>query len=131
MEEDMLDFAFAVEPSSRLCCQIVVKPELEGLVVPSKLYGILAAGRPIVFIGAKDGEIGQLVHRERVGFALEPGEDSRLAEMLMKLRDYPRLRLDMGARARQLFEERFDFPIAAGKFEEVLDPRARFSEQPL
>ena len=33
MEEDMLDFAFAVEPNSRLCCQIVVKPELEGLVV--------------------------------------------------------------------------------------------------
>ena len=33
MEEDMLDFAFAVEQNSRLCCQIVVKPELEGLVV--------------------------------------------------------------------------------------------------
>jgi len=110
---------------------VSLRPELEGLVVPSKLYGILAAGRPIVFIGANDGEIGQLVHRERVGFALEPGEDARLAEMLMKLRDYPRLRLDMGARARQIFEERFDFPIAAAKFEEVLDPRARFCEQPL
>lgn len=34
MEEDMLDLAQAeVKPSSRLCCQIVVKPELDGLVV--------------------------------------------------------------------------------------------------
>ena len=33
MEEDMLDFAFDVQPNSRLCCQIVVKPELDGLVV--------------------------------------------------------------------------------------------------
>jgi 2Fe-2S ferredoxin len=33
MEEDMLDFAFEVRPTSRLCCQIKVRPELDGLVV--------------------------------------------------------------------------------------------------
>lgn len=33
MEEDMLDFAFDVRPTSRLSCQIKVKPELDGLVV--------------------------------------------------------------------------------------------------
>ena len=33
MEEDMLDFAYAVKPTSRLSCQIKVKDELDGLVV--------------------------------------------------------------------------------------------------
>ena len=33
MEEDMLDFAFEVRPSSRLSCQIRVRPELDGLIV--------------------------------------------------------------------------------------------------
>ena len=33
MEEDMLDFAFDVRPTSRLSCQIKVKPEFDGLVV--------------------------------------------------------------------------------------------------
>ena len=33
MEEDMLDFAFEVQPNSRLCCQIKVSDELDGLVV--------------------------------------------------------------------------------------------------
>ena len=33
MEEDMLDFAYDVRPTSRLSCQIKVKPELDGLVV--------------------------------------------------------------------------------------------------
>lgn len=33
MEEDMLDFAFDVRPTSRLSCQIRVSDELEGLVV--------------------------------------------------------------------------------------------------
>ena len=40
MEEDMLDFAFDVRPESRLCCQIKVTPELDGLVVrvPGKQF---------------------------------------------------------------------------------------------
>ena len=33
MEEDMLDFAFDVRPTSRLSCQIKVRDELDGLVV--------------------------------------------------------------------------------------------------
>jgi 2Fe-2S ferredoxin len=33
MEEDMLDFAYDVRPTSRLSCQIRVRPELDGLVV--------------------------------------------------------------------------------------------------
>ncbi len=33
MEEDMLDFAFDVRPSSRLSCQVKIKPDLDGLVV--------------------------------------------------------------------------------------------------
>jgi ferredoxin, 2Fe-2S len=33
MEEDMLDFAFDVRPTSRLSCQIKVRPDLDGLVV--------------------------------------------------------------------------------------------------
>jgi 2Fe-2S ferredoxin len=40
MEEDMLDFAFEVREESRLCCQIKVRPELDGLVVrvPGKQF---------------------------------------------------------------------------------------------
>jgi len=33
MEEDMLDFAFAVQPNSRLSCQIKIRDDLDGLVV--------------------------------------------------------------------------------------------------
>lgn len=40
MEEDMLDFAFDVRETSRLCCQIKVSDELDGLVVrvPAKQF---------------------------------------------------------------------------------------------
>jgi hypothetical protein len=39
------------------------RPELEGIIVPSKFYGIAAAGRPVIAISAKDGEIARLVER--------------------------------------------------------------------
>jgi len=97
-----------------------LRPELEGLIVPSKIYGILAAGRPVVFIGAEDGEIGRLVRREDLGFVVEPGKDAELADILLKLRDDEPLRLEMGARARRVFEAQFDFAIGARKFGEML-----------
>ena len=37
-EEEMLDAAFEVKPSSRLCCQIKVTKELDGLVVHTPAY---------------------------------------------------------------------------------------------
>jgi glycosyltransferase involved in cell wall biosynthesis len=97
-----------------------LRPELEGLSFPSKLYGILAAGRPVVFVGAEDGAVGQFVRRENVGFVVKPGEDAELADVLMRLRDDESLRLGMGRRARRVFEAQFDFPIAAKRFGEVL-----------
>lgn len=99
---------------------VSLRAELEGLIVPSKVYGILAAGRPLVFVGAEDGEVGQLVRDRGVGFAVEAGHGSRLADTLLRLRDDQALRARMGEKARQVFEEQFDFPISARKFEEVL-----------
>ncbi len=40
---------------------VTLKPELEGLIVPSKIYGILAANRRCIFIGNKDGEIAKMI----------------------------------------------------------------------
>ena len=42
-------------------------PELEGLIVPSKVYGILAAGRPAIFIGDTHGEVATLLHAHGCG----------------------------------------------------------------
>jgi colanic acid biosynthesis glycosyl transferase WcaI len=61
---------------------ISLRPELEGLIVPSKLYGIAAAGRPIIALAAWDGEIAGLVQRHDCGIVVEPGEGELLADTL-------------------------------------------------
>ena len=46
---------------------ISLRPTLEGMIVPSKFYGIVAAGRPVIHVGDPDGEIARILEREQCG----------------------------------------------------------------
>jgi glycosyltransferase involved in cell wall biosynthesis len=96
------------------------RPEVEGYVFPSKLYGILAAGRPMVFIGDPQGEISLLVEREGIGVAIRQGDAVGLADQLLRLAGDPVLREGMGARARVLLCERYEKRIALKAWLELL-----------
>jgi glycosyltransferase involved in cell wall biosynthesis len=96
-------------------------PALEGLVVPSKLYGILAAGRAVVFIGDSDGEVGRVVERARCGKQVTVGDSNALADVLRSLKAKPEILVDMGARARRLFCEQHGFPRALERWVALLE----------
>jgi glycosyltransferase involved in cell wall biosynthesis len=77
-------------------------PALEGLIVPSKIYGILAAGRPALFVGDPNGDVARLLRDEDCGAAVTPGDSQGLATELRLLADSPdRVEL-MGVNARTL-----------------------------
>ena len=86
---------------------VSLKPELEGLLVPSKFYGAAAVGRPVISITAADGEIAQLVRKHNCGIVVEPGNGQRLAEELMLLSKNPTRAAEMGGRARAMLEASF------------------------
>jgi glycosyltransferase involved in cell wall biosynthesis len=84
---------------------------LEGLIVPSKFVGVLAMGRPVLWIGAPDGEIGTLVRSSGCGISVAPGDVSGLISQLRELvADYKcggeRIKR-MSSRAHMLWQERF------------------------
>lgn len=95
-------------------------PQLEGLIVPSKVYGILAAGRPVLFIGDDDGEIARIVTAARCGVAVRSGDSQLLAEVIRSLRRNPRSRAEMGLRARQLFEQKYTVKRATEQWLRVI-----------
>ena len=64
---------------------VSLDPALEGLIVPSKFYGIAAAGRPTIFIGAKDGEIARLLEANRCGFTVPSDHGEALANKIVEL----------------------------------------------
>jgi colanic acid biosynthesis glycosyl transferase WcaI len=95
-------------------------PEYEGLVVPSKLYGVMAAGRPTVFIGDPQGEAAAILAQAGCGLTVRPGDAEGLVDALQSLRTDPERLGRMGAAARSAFEARYDFPVAMARWEEVL-----------
>lgn len=84
-----------------------LKPGLDGLLLPSKFYGIAAAGRPVIVIGSLDGELSRLVENEHCGVAIAPGESQVLAATLSDLADNRAHCEAMGRRIRRLLDQRF------------------------
>jgi glycosyltransferase involved in cell wall biosynthesis len=95
-------------------------PSLEGLIVPSKSYGIAAAGRPTIFVGSPFGEIARTLAHYRCGYTVSPGDGEALADRILELASNRALCSEMGARAREAFERQWDTTQALAKWEEVL-----------
>lgn len=84
---------------------VSLRPEMEGLIVPSKFYGNCAAGRATIFVGDPEGEIGRLVEEHDCGLSVSVGDSVRLAEAILRLKnDRPRLEA-MGRNARRASDE--------------------------
>jgi glycosyltransferase involved in cell wall biosynthesis len=100
---------------------ISLKPEVEGLIVPSKFYGIAAAGRPTIAITARDGEIARLVLQHKCGLVIEPGQADALAKAIVQLSTDTQSLAAMGARARAMLDAHFTRQRALDHWQEVFD----------
>ncbi|MDH7974645.1 glycosyltransferase family 4 protein [Sphingomonas sp. AR_OL41] len=81
-----------------------LRPEMEGLIVPSKFYGIAAAGRPVIAVTDLDGEIARIVRREDCGVAVAPGDAAGLAAAIAALASDAARVAAMGRAARVALE---------------------------
>ena len=99
---------------------VSLKPALEGLIVPSKFYSAIAAGRPVIFIGDADGEIAREVARGECGVTVPADDPVPLANAIERLCDDAVACTRMGANARAMFEAEYSQAIAIGKWRAVL-----------
>ncbi len=99
---------------------VTLLPSLEGLIVPSKFYGVLAVARPVLFIGARDGELARIIQAHDCGFIIEPGDGEELARRIRELAGDHNQARTIGLRGRRLYEERFAPNIAFASWERVL-----------
>jgi len=91
-----------------------------GIMVPSKIYGVLAAGRPLVYVGEPDGEAARVVVEERCGLVIDPGDARGLADALRTLAGDREAVASMGARARNAMLERWGAAQAMRKWHDLL-----------
>jgi putative colanic acid biosynthesis glycosyltransferase WcaI len=93
---------------------------LAGYVVPSRIYGILAAGRPVIAAAEAESETAQLVFGAGCGIVVPPGDPFALARAIRSAHDGEFDLVEMGRRAREFAETEGDRPIAIRRYTEVL-----------
>ena len=79
---------------------VSLRENLAGLVVPSKFYGGMAAGRPCLFIGPRESEVARLIEENGVGLVIQTGAE--LAAAILEYRNNPERLLREEIKARQL-----------------------------
>jgi len=98
---------------------------MEGLILPSKFYGVAAAGRPIITVSDPHGELGELVTREACGMAIAPGDAVGLAAAIKALKEDDARLARLGANARAMLERSFRKRTALAHWENLLQDTQR------
>jgi colanic acid biosynthesis glycosyl transferase WcaI len=95
-------------------------PESLGTVVPSKIYGLMAAARPVIFIGPRESTPALTLERFRCGWQVDPGDAGALGSLLELLATAPTLLREAGHRARQAFLQHHDLPAGVARIAAIL-----------
>jgi len=99
---------------------ISLRNGFEGLVVPSKAYGIMAAGRPMIYQGDQEGEIAQMIAREQCGIVVAEGDRAGLRDGILRLYRDREMAGRMGLLARRALEEKYSASIGLAEYRKVL-----------
>jgi colanic acid biosynthesis glycosyl transferase WcaI len=118
--KDSLRYAFAAADIQ----VITLRRGLAGYIVPSKLYGILASGRPYVAAVEEESEVALLTEQYDAGLVVAPGDPHALANAVHRLYDDPGLRERLGTNGHRAsaFHDR---PVAVTQYHRLLSALAR------
>jgi colanic acid biosynthesis glycosyl transferase WcaI len=93
---------------------------LSGYVVPSRMYGILSAGRPVLAAADADSETAGIVQRVRCGFLVPPSRPEIVAETIRAAYDGRDDLEELGRRGREYVVAEADRSIAIGRYRNLL-----------
>ncbi len=100
---------------------ITLREGLEGLLVPSKIYGVLAAGRPTLYVGPERSEVAWIVTRAHCGAVVRVGDSAQLAGWIRRYADTPALREEHGKAARQALDRVYPRERTLEKLVEIVE----------
>ena len=112
-----------VLPHSLTACDlslVSISSGMEGLVAPSKLYGILAAGRPVAAICEPHSYLKSLLLEANCGETFNNGDGTGLAMFIRRLAQDRELALSMGTAGREYLESNFTPEIIALEYSKLL-----------
>ena len=95
---------------------------IKGVSVPSKLYGVMAAGKPVLGILEKGSEARLIVEEARCGISVEPGDYERIEKLIdhfITLKETKEL-VKMGERGRNYLTQYLTKDVSIQKYKEEI-----------
>ena len=99
---------------------VLMLPGYEGIILPSKFYGVLAAGRPSVFVGPAGSEVAKVIREEQCGVVIPNGHVAELTAVLQRLRSDRAQAAELGHRGRRALERNYSMQHACAAWRELL-----------
>ena len=112
--------ALSLSLSAASVSVVTEAPEVEGLLVPSKTYGILSSGRPLLYVGSSVSDVARIVAESECGVTIQPSDGNGLVRVIMSLRKQPERLRAMGANARRAAEQKYDRRHATSRWAELV-----------
>ncbi len=100
---------------------VTQSPESEGLMVPCKIYAIMAAAKPILYVGPPGSDAAQIVNRTACGYVVAPGDVDGIVQAVSELRTSKSACREMGEAGYRSFQDNFTRARAAERFVELLN----------
>jgi len=101
-------------------------PGLAGIAVPSRIYQIMAVGRPLIAMCDADSEVARVIREEQIGWVVPPGKPEAFAAALLEAYRSPERLSQMAHRARAAAVEKYSRQHAIESFRKLL--RQQFAE---
>jgi colanic acid biosynthesis glycosyl transferase WcaI len=97
-----------------------LRPEWDGIVVPSKFFGSLAAGRPTLYCGPEDSAVAEWIKTYRLGWVLTEGNLEEVVQKLLELADDPQKLAALQSNAYQANQRYFSKKIGMDHWDGLL-----------
>lgn len=120
----LTDFAPQERLLNRLSCADVhivsLRGKWTGTVVPSKFFGALAVGRPVLFVGSEESAIARWIREYRVGWVLSDNNLDSVILELVRFGEDKEAREEMFARCHRVYREHFSYDSCIAKWDRAL-----------
>ena len=101
-------------------CLIIQKSKVKDVLIPSKLLHITSCGRPLISTAVEGSEAYNQIKFANCGVSIEPENAEELKEMILKLKDDPLLRKELGKNGRMFAKNYLAKNLVLSTFHEKL-----------
>ena len=99
---------------------VTLRESWTGTVVPSKFFGALAMGRPVLFIGGRDSAIAEWIERFQIGWVLSGDNLTAVAEDLNRLADCAEKKASLFSHCHDVYTTHFSTDKALNRWDRAL-----------